>query len=482
MSDVPPELDLRSAAKLLTAYRDGSTDPLTAVAESLRRIQAADEALNCTISVLADQAMARAKESTHRWQTGTPRQLEGVPFGIKDVFDLTDTVTTSGSLVHCNRIAGATAVTVKRLLAAGAIPVSKDATTEWAVGGPHNPLSGPTRNPWDRTRWSGGSSAGSAAAVSAGAFPFALGSDAGGSIRIPSAYCGVTGVKTTSGLVPRIGATPLSWTTETVGPIAGSAEDAAMMLETIAGEHPLDPQTLPSTFQAPHPAERLDGLRVGVPGGYFSEDCDAAVIAGFESFIALATSLGATCAEVSIPSAAEAHQIGYHVLFTEAWTLHEANAASFGDYDPVALRRIGRGSATSARDYLLMLAFRARLQRELEAVFDQVDVVAMPGTPAAPPDLVSLYVSINGTQVPMYQAQSRATMLCNLSGVPAIMMPSGFTAAGLPVAVQLIGRPLGETRLLSTAIAHQQASGLMHLDALTARADHGQHDGTRRAP
>jgi aspartyl-tRNA(Asn)/glutamyl-tRNA(Gln) amidotransferase subunit A len=462
---------LRSASALLDAYRTGDADPEEVARQSLEILGCADRVLNCTVALLEEQAATAARESARRWRQSTPRPLEGVPFGIKDVFDLAGVVTTGGSRVHRDRVATETAEAVRRLLEAGAVPVSKDATTEWAVGGPHNPLHGAVRNPWATERWAGGSSTGSAAAVAAGAFPFALGSDAGGSIRIPSAYCGVTGLKPTNGLVSRRGALPLSWTTESVGPIARSADDAALMLAVVAGHDPGDAQSLPTGFTPADVGDgRLDGVRVGLPGGYFTDACDAAVLAAFDHLLTTLKELGAELVNVSLPSAEAAHHIGYHVLFTEAWTVHAAQAASFGDYDPVALRRIGRGSQTSARDYLRMLAFRRELQCELEAAFAVTDVMVMPGTPAAAPTLDDLCVTINGAPVPMYQAQSRATMLCNLSGVPALMMPTGRTPEGLPVAAQVVGPPLREQLCLRVAAAFQRVTDHHRLEPAACRS------------
>ncbi|MCW2695513.1 MAG: Amidase, partial [Modestobacter sp.] len=162
---------LRSAPALLEAYRSGVADPVEVVQLSLANLVAADRILNCTVAILEDQALLAARESSRRWRQGSPRPLEGVPFGIKDVFDVAGVVTTGGSRVHRDRVATGTAEAVRRLLDAGAVPVSKDATTEWAVGGPHNPLHGPVRNPWNTDRWAGGSSTGSAAAVAAGIVP-----------------------------------------------------------------------------------------------------------------------------------------------------------------------------------------------------------------------------------------------------------------------------------------------------------------------
>ncbi|MCW2700689.1 MAG: hypothetical protein JWQ45_2224, partial [Blastococcus sp.] len=271
-----------------------------------------------------------------------------------------------------------------------------------------------------------------------------------------AAYCGVTGLKPTNGLVSRRGALPLSWTTESVGPIAGSAVDASMMLAVIAGHDPHDPQSLAAGFAASDVGDgRLDGLRVGLPGGYLTDVCDAAVLAGYDRLLATLGNLGAELVDVALPSASAAHDIGYHVLFTEAWTVHASQAASFVDYDPVGLQRISRGSQTSARDYLRMLAFRHELQREFEGAFALADILVMPGTPAAAPTLDDLCVTINGAKVPMHQAQSRATMMCNLSGVPALMLPTGFTPDGLPVAGQVVAPPLREDLLLRVGAAFQ---------------------------
>ncbi|NJC69962.1 amidase [Planosporangium thailandense] len=463
---------LRSAPALLEAYRTGTADPVEVTRLSLGTLRQAHRTLNCTVVFLEEQAFAAAEESRRRWREGRPRSLEGLPFGIKDVFDLAGAVTTGGSRVHRDRVATETAEAVRRLLDAGAVPVSKDATTEWAIGGPHNPLHGAVRNPWDTRRWAGGSSTGSAAAVAAGAFPFALASDAGGSIRIPSAYCGVTGLKPTNGLVSRHGALPLSWTTESVGPIAASAVDAAMMLAVVAGHDPRDPQSLPAGFAGTGVVDdRLDGVRVGLPGGYFTDGCDAAVLAAFDGLLTTLMDLGAEVVDVAVPSAHAAHHIGYHVLFTEAWTVHAAQAASFADYDPVGLRRMARGSATSARDYLRMLAFRHELQRELEDAFALADVLVMPGTPAAAATLDDLCVTVDGVKVPMYAAQSRATIICNLSGVPALMMPTGFTPDGLPVAAQVVAPPLREDLCLRVGAAFQGATDLYGLDPIVPAAD-----------
>ena len=197
---------------------------------------------------------------------------------------------------------------------------------------------------------------------------------------------------------------------------------------------------------------------MGLLGDYFTQGCDDAVTAGYESLLSTVEQLGARFVQVDIPSAERAHHIGYHVLFTEAWAIHAAQRQHFEDYDPVALRRIARGSATSAQDYLLMLSFRAELQREFSTALDQADVLLMPGTPSTAPSLDDLCVEINGQRVPIYQAQSRATIMCNLSGAPAVMVPTGLSNDGLPVAAQWVGRPHGDALLLQIAAACQKAT------------------------
>ncbi|MCD2187765.1 amidase [Actinomycetospora soli] len=441
-------------AGLLAAYAAGERTPEDEIARALRDLRAAHEELNCTIRFLDERAAAAAAESARRWRDGTARALEGVPFGVKDVIDVAGVPTTAGSWCHGNAPAATSAEVVARLEAAGAIPVSKDATTEFAVGGPNPPRFGPTRNPWDRERWAGGSSTGSAAAVAAGAVPFALGTDVGGSVRLPSAWTGLTGLKPTAGAISRVGVVPLSWTAETVGPIAHSAADVARVFDVLAGTDDRDPRSWrpgPAVGTVP---DDVRGLRIAVPGGALTELCDAEVRAGVDALVAELVEAGAEVVPGEIPGAAAALAIGYLIVFTEAATLHRVDRDRWGDYDPVVVRRISQGITTPAQDYLRAQQFRVELQRELDAVLADADLIVVPTCPSTAPRLDGTVV-VDGVEYPLYAAQSRSTMLGNLTGVPGLAVPTGLASDGCPTSAQLIAAPHAEGTALRAARVFQ---------------------------
>jgi aspartyl-tRNA(Asn)/glutamyl-tRNA(Gln) amidotransferase subunit A len=452
------ELD---ATELLAAYRAGGASPVEVVTGALKRAGQAHERLNCTVMVLVERALVAAEESERRWWEGTARPLEGVPFAVKDVIDVAGVPTTAGSLVHGEHPAAESAVVVRRLMAAGAIPVTKDTTTEFAVGGPHPPRFGACRNPWDTERWTGGSSTGTAATVAARVVPFGLGTDVGGSVRLPSAWCGLTGLKPTMGAVPRTGVFPLSWTVETVGPLARSARDAGLIFDVLRGPHPSDPRTVPlPPFTPPEEPEDLAGLRVAVPGGYFTELCDPAVRAGLDALVATLVDAGAEVVPGEIPSAAEALPSGYRIVFSEAAALHRRDADRWAEYDPVTVQRIGQGIATPAVDYLRALQFRVELQRELDVVFETADLVVVPTCPSTAPRLPDCRIVVDGVEFPLYAAQSRSTMLGNLTGVPGLAVPTGFAPDGCPVSTLLMAPP------------HHEAVALRAAQLFQMRTDH----------
>jgi aspartyl-tRNA(Asn)/glutamyl-tRNA(Gln) amidotransferase subunit A len=455
--DVPD--DPESVGGLLAAFAAGHSTPDRAVADALERLRTAHAALNSTIRFLDERATDAAAESTRRWAEGRPRPLEGVPFGVKDVIDVAGVPTTAGSWCHGDAPAAASATVVRRLEEAGAIPVSKDATTEFAVGGPHPPRFGTVRNPWDAGRWAGGSSTGSAAAVAARAVPFALGTDVGGSVRLPSAWCGLTGLKPTAGAIPRTGVFPLSWTAETVGPLTRSAADAARLFALLRGPDGADPRCADLPPFAPDDRADLAGLRVAVIGGEVTAFCDADVRAGVDAVVSHLAAAGADVVAAELPHGAAALPIGYEVVFAEAATLHRLDRDRWDRYDPVTVRRISQGITTPAVDYLRALQFRAELQRELDAVLADADLLVMPTCPSTAPWLPETgsdagsgaVVVVDGESFPLYAAQSRTTMIANLTGAPALALPSGFAADGCPTSVQFVGRPHDEATLLRAA-------------------------------
>ncbi|MFP5070461.1 amidase family protein [Pseudonocardia nantongensis] len=419
------------------------------VPEALDRLERLHGELNCTIRVLRERALAQ------RPPAGSP--LEGVPFAVKDVIDVAGVPTTAASRTRADAPPAAESATVvARLEAAGAIPVSKDATTEFAVGGPHPPLTGACRNPWDVERWAGGSSTGTAAAVAAGVVPFGLGSDVGGSVRLPAAWCGLTGLKPTAGAIPRTGSVPLSWTTETLGPLARDARTVGLLFGLLRGPDGRDPRVpeLPPLAPTAVPDD-LRGLRIARPQGYLTELCDSAVRSGVDHLVDVLTDAGAEVVGGDIPSAHRALPIGYQIVFAEAASVHRADQARWSDYDPVTVRRISQGITTPAADYLRALQFRAELQRELDAVFAGADLIVVPTTPATAPRLPDCTVTVDGERYPLYAAQSRATMLGNLTGAPGLALPTGLAPDGCPVSALLIARPHDEATALRVAALFQ---------------------------
>ncbi|CAA9295257.1 MAG: Amidase, partial [uncultured Actinomycetospora sp.] len=302
-----------------------------------------------------------------------------------------------------------------------------------------------------------------AAAVAARAVPFALGTDVGGSVRLPAAWFGLTGLKPTAGAIPRTGVVPLSWTAETVGPLARSAADAAKLFALLRGPDGADPRCGDVPPFAPDDrgdVERgdLTGLRVAVVGGEVTAFCDAEVRAGVDAVVGHLAAAGADVVEAELAHGAAALPIGYEIVFAEAATLHRLDAGHrdrWDRYDPVTVRRISQGITTPAVDYLRALQFRAELQRELDAVLSDVDLLVMPTCPSTAPWLPETgsdaTVVVDGETFPLYAAQSRTTMIANLTGAPALALPSGLAADGCPISVQFVGRPHDEATLLQAA-------------------------------
>jgi aspartyl-tRNA(Asn)/glutamyl-tRNA(Gln) amidotransferase subunit A len=457
IADVPPGESLAEFGDVAARLR-GTEPAVRRVGDALDRLERLHERLNCTIRFLRERAGAQAAASDRR---DTPRLLEGVPFAIKDVIDVEGVPTTAASRTRADATpAACSATVVARLEAHGAIPISKDAATEFAVGGPHPPLTGACRNPWDPTRWAGGSSTGTAAAVAAGVVPFGLGTDVGGSVRLPSAWCGLTGLKPTAGAISRTGVVPLSWTTETVGPLARDADTVALLFALLRGPDGIDPRVLdlagPAADTPGRTADEPRGLRIALPGGYLTELCDSAVRSGVEHLVDVLVDAGAELVPGEIPSAERALPIGYQIVFTEAAALHRIDADRWADYDPVTVKRISQGITTPASDYLRALQFRAELQAELDAVFAHADLIVVPTTPATAPRLPDCTVTVDGEHYPLYAAQSRATMLGNLTGVPGLAVPTGLAPDGCPVSALLIAPAHGEATALRAARLFQR--------------------------
>jgi aspartyl-tRNA(Asn)/glutamyl-tRNA(Gln) amidotransferase subunit A len=342
----------------------GRLSPVEVVTECLERIAEVNPTLNAHWHVAAAEALAAAKSAELRLRAGTGRPLEGVPVGIKDTIDVAGMPCTLGSRQYRDRVAAADATVVRRLREAGAIILTKDATSEFALGSPYSPLYGFTRNPWHPGHWAGGSSAGGAAGVAAGCLAGAIGTDAGGSVRAPASWSGITGLKPTKGRVSRAGIASVTWTMCTVGTMARTARDTGLILATISGLDPADPQSvaaaaLGGAVQPPG----LAGVSIGVCWDWAERDADAAEVAALRQTAAVLQQAGARIVTLPTPAFSEhVGRIGYHILHIEAAFALAEHRASEG-LDPALVGRIDQGRFVSADSYLRALRYRVTVQQ-----------------------------------------------------------------------------------------------------------------------
>jgi aspartyl-tRNA(Asn)/glutamyl-tRNA(Gln) amidotransferase subunit A len=454
-SDITPH----TASELLTGYREGAFSPPEIIARTFARIAAVNPVINAHWHTAPDTAAADAARSAERWRAGTPRPLEGVPIGIKDVIDVAGLPCTGGSRVYRHRHARTDATVVARLRAAGAIVVTKDATTEFGIGGPLNPAFGPTRNPWNPGHWTGGSSCGAAAGLAAGTIPLAVGTDAGGSVRMPAAWSGVVGLKPTMGRVGRHGVMPCSWHAEVVGPMARTVADASRLLAVISGYDPSDPRTVPIGYE---PTTQVDvrSLRIGVAPDWWRPLVDTATERAVGEAVEAFRDGGAQIVPVSgLPPARELHDLSYAIVFAEAAWIHASHADHHDRMDPVAVQRLDAGRGVTAAEYFALLQRRADAQRRTYAALEDVDVLLTPTTVTTAPRLDQLNLTVDDETVPLHRGYALLTAHANLTGFPALTVPAGRTPTGLPLSVQFTARPWNENACCRAGRAFELLSG-----------------------
>ncbi len=445
------DLCYASAEKIASLVGNGTVSAVEVAEAVLARLAVHDRLLNSFIRPMPDQALLAARRVDDAVRAGrSPAPLAGVPVAVKDIIDVAGVPTTSGAHRRFHSTPHEDAPVVARLRAAGAIIVGKTGLHEFAYGVTNiNPHMGPVRNPWDRSRIPGGSSGGSAAAVAAGFCAAALGTDTGGSIRIPASLCGVTGLKPTFGLVPVSGVVPLAWSLDHVGPLVRSAADAALLLSVLAGT----PQSTADLNRG------VAGLRVGLPKGFFWDEVDADVGTACAQAIRMLEGLGASVSDVSIPDAANAGAAAAIVLTAEASAYHERRLREDGDaYGEDVRVRLDRGLFLSASDYLLGLRARRFLMREFFQALTGVDVLVTPATvaPAAAIEDDPRYAPT--ASLAMSVQYTRCTNPFNLTGLPALALPCGFTAGGLPIGLQIVGRLFDDPMVVRVGHAYQRAT------------------------
>jgi aspartyl-tRNA(Asn)/glutamyl-tRNA(Gln) amidotransferase subunit A len=445
-------------AELSRAFGARTLSPVDAVDALLERIRRRNPSLHAFIAVYADDARLAAQGADRAIRAGhRVGPLHGVPIALKDLVDLEGRVTTGGSKVWAERVSPVTATLAERLIAAGMIILGKTHTVEFAMGswGTNTHLGTP-RNPWDLSvhRTPGGSSSGSGVAVAAGLAPVAIGTDTGGSVRLPAAWCGIVGLKVTAGRISTHGVLPLSSTLDTPGPLARSVEDAALIFRALNGPDPRDPQTLAWTPADPLPALRrgVGGLRLAVMPDAERTGVDNEVLAAYDAAVETLGKLGAQIIRCELPHrfsdyaaatgriiGAEGYRFVGHLVDDESLPV-----------DPHIRPRIQVGRGVSARDYLLTLAEREERRQAVAAALADVDGLLTPTTqtPAIPID-----------QVDQSSTGAYFTRAVNYLGLCALAVPDGFTAGGLPTSLQIVCPAGDEAMALRIGWAYEQAAG-----------------------
>lgn len=450
----PSELSLADAAGEIQARRLSPVDLADSV---LHRIEQVNPHLGAYVTVTGEQARQEASEAEREMARGRYRgPLHGIPAGLKDLIDVAGMATTASSRVRTAHRARADSTVAARLATAGAVLIGKTHTHEFAYG----LITPQTSNAWDRHRVAGGSSGGSAVAVASGAATFSLGTDTGGSIRVPAALNGVVGLKPTYGLVPRHGVTSLSWSLDHVGPIARTVEDVAMVLTVLVGHDPHDPASLsaPVVDYQPRPGSDLTGLRVGVPRTYYFDRVEAEVAAAVRKAIGHLETLGALLVEVDIPMTRYIQAIHWGLMVPEATAYHEHTLRSTPDlYQNDVRVLLEAGALLTAGDYVRAQRARTMMRREWARVWKEVDVIAAPATPMTAVRAGQKAVTWpDGTTENVSDAYVRLSSPANVTGAPALSLPVGQDTAGMPIGMQLLGRPLGERALLRVGHAYEQ--------------------------
>ena len=436
----------------------GELSPVALTEAALARAEALNPRLDAFIEITAERARAGARRAEKEIAGGRRRgPLHGIPYGLKDIYDAAGLRTTAHSRLLLDNIATADAETTARLEAAGMILIGKLATHEFATGGPAFDLPfPPARNPWNTAHFTGGSSSGSGAAVAAGILPLAMGSDTGGSIRLPAAYCGTVGLKPTYGRVSRRGVAPLCYSLDTTGPLTWTVEDAALALQVLAGHDPRDP----GSADVPVPDYRA-GLRAGVKGlriGYcsaFSRDGEvrpeqiSALDQAAQSFV----KLGAEVIEVALPPNAQFQACARTISHSESFAIHAHDLRTRPElYARVTRERLMLGGFLTATQYVQAQRLRRILTRKVDALFESVDVLLTAIIPDAAPILEE-------TDDGPWRRQQPLASVFNVTGHPAMAQSCGFAANGLPLSLQLVGRAFDEATILRAGHAYEEATG-----------------------
>jgi aspartyl-tRNA(Asn)/glutamyl-tRNA(Gln) amidotransferase subunit A len=460
MSTEPALMSLVAVANAIAEKRLSSQEVTRAC---LHRIAQWQPRLNAFMSIESEAALKAADEADAALAKGNKRGvLHGVPLAHKDMYYEAGKVVTCGSKIRRDFVAKTTSTALQRLKDAGSIRLGSLQMAEFAYGPTgHNFHHGAVHNPWVLGHITGGSSSGSGSAVAARLTFAALGSDTGGSIRMPAHFCGVTGLKTTYGRISRAGAMPLSQSLDTVGPLARTVEDCALLLGLMAGTDPEDPTAVDTPVPDYIAATKgsINGMKIGVPTAFYVDDLDADVARSLDDTIAVLKREGASIVQVELPDQRQLTAACQLVLAVEASAFHKRWLIERPqDYGPQVLMRLQNGLAIPGVSYLEALRWRGPALAAHVAATAGVDAVIAPVAPIAAPTIAESDVGNSPDAESVIQRLTRFTRPINYLGLPSLAVPSGFTAKGLPMAMQLIGRSFDEATLLKIGAAFQRAT------------------------
>ena len=451
------ELNYLSLTEAAKSIRDQDLSPVELTRAHIDRINKFEPLLNCFITQTPQTALERARDAELEIKGGEYRgPLHGIPFALKDLFETQGIRTTAGSLFFTDWVPEEDGAVVQRLNSAGIVNLGKLNMHEIALGVTNNnPHFGACYNPWKLDRTPGGSSGGSAAALAAGMCLGALGSDTGGSIRIPASLCGVVGLKPTFGRVSLRGVVPLSWNLDHPGPMARRVSDVAIILQIIAGYDPQDPASLDAAV--PDYLAQLEGSvrgwRVALAEDSFFSKAEPEVLEAVRTAADVFASLGAQVSQVEFPDAREAAKTNGLMVPSDAAAFHHERLESQREKFGVDIRqRLETGAAYTSGEYILARRTQSILRRQFEQFFDDFDLLLTATTPIAAPPLEG------PDAVEQAGRLTRFTSPFNLTGLPAISLPCGYTGDGLPIGLQIVTRPLGEAALLRAANAYEGAT------------------------
>jgi aspartyl-tRNA(Asn)/glutamyl-tRNA(Gln) amidotransferase subunit A len=425
--------------------------------QSLARIAELNPSLNAFLTVVSEHALASAATADAELSAGIDRgPLHGIPYALKDVFSTRGIQTTCGSKLFEHHVPDHDSAVTEKLSAAGAVLVGKTGLHELAYGvTSNNPHFGTIRNPHGLDRIPGGSSGGSAAAVASGMVAMAMGSDTGGSIRIPAAFCGTVGIKPTSGRVSRHGVMPLDFSLDHMGPLTTNVRDAAVVLEAIAGFDQRDDTSSRSAVPSYQPPDNvsLRGVRIGRPENFFNERLQPEVRQAYDKALATAESLGAVVVDIRVPDIAAINIIGRVILMSEASALMERHLGDRERFGADVLLLLDQGRLLPATDYVNAQRLRRVMQKEFSRLWDRVDLIFTPTAPIVAPRIGEAAVEIDGVDEDTRMASTRFVRALNVLGLPALSIPCAKAPGGLPIGLQIIGKAFAEARIFLAGAA-----------------------------